>query len=61
MCEATQQAISFVFENLHLHRIMANYMPVNTRSASLLTRLGFSIEGYAEKYLYINNQSEAIF
>jgi ribosomal-protein-alanine N-acetyltransferase len=37
---------------------MANYMPINTRSAKLLNRLGFKIEGYAEKYLLINGQWE---
>lgn len=56
MFEALQHTIAYVFEYLKLHRIMANYMPANTRSARLLERLGFSIEGYAEKYLFINNQ-----
>lgn len=32
---------------MRLHRIMANYMPNNARSAALLQRLGFSIEGSA--------------
>jgi [ribosomal protein S5]-alanine N-acetyltransferase len=58
MYEALQRAIQYVFEDLHLHRIMANYMPNNTRSAKLLDRLGFVIEGYAREYLLINHQWE---
>ena len=33
---------------------MANYVPRNTRSAAVLERLGFTIEGEAKDYLYIN-------
>ena len=35
---------------------MANYMPDNLRSAALLKRLGFEVEGLAKNYLYINGQ-----
>jgi [ribosomal protein S5]-alanine N-acetyltransferase len=58
MSEAAQRAIQYMFEEQHLHRIMANYMPSNTRSAHLLQKLGFHIEGRAEKYLLINGQWE---
>lgn len=58
MSEALQASIRYVFEELHLHRIMANYMPSNIRSAKLLQRLGFTIEGYAKNYLLINNKWE---
>jgi [ribosomal protein S5]-alanine N-acetyltransferase len=58
MFEALQRAIEYVFDELHLHRIMANFMPENIRSAKLLHRLGFSIEGFAENYLLINNTWE---
>lgn len=58
MFEALQHSIAYLFEQLNLHRIMANYMPTNTRSASLLSRLGFEIEGYAKHYLFINSQWE---
>jgi ribosomal-protein-alanine N-acetyltransferase len=51
MCEALTAAIKYVFEELNLHRIMANYMPANERSAKLLRRLGFTVEGYARDYL----------
>ncbi len=55
MFEALQALIRYVFEELGLHRIMANYMPSNIRSANLLHRLGFVIEGYAKNYLLIND------
>jgi ribosomal-protein-alanine N-acetyltransferase len=53
MTEAATAGIEFVFETLRLHRIMAAYMPHNQRSAALLRRLGFTIEGVARDYLYI--------
>jgi [ribosomal protein S5]-alanine N-acetyltransferase len=58
MFEALEASITHVFEELGLNRIMANYMPINTRSAKLLHRLGFIIEGYAKHYLLINGQWE---
>lgn len=58
MFEALEASIKYVFEELSLHRLMANYMPINTRSAKLLYRLGFIIEGYAKNYLLINGQWE---
>lgn len=54
MTEALQGAIAYTFGPLNLHRIMANYMPRNERSARVLQRLGFKVEGYAEAYLRIN-------
>jgi ribosomal-protein-alanine N-acetyltransferase len=54
MSEALGAAIPFVFRTLGLHRIMANYMPSNERSAKLLRKLGFEIEGFAHNYLFIN-------
>ncbi|MES2355180.1 MAG: GNAT family N-acetyltransferase [Pseudomonadota bacterium] len=54
MNEALQVAIRYVFDQLHLHRIMANYMPHNVRSGHLLNRLGFRVEGTAKDYLFIN-------
>lgn len=56
MFEALQKAISYVFDDMLLHRIMANYMPTNERSGKLLARLGFSVEGYARDYLYFHGQ-----
>lgn len=58
MREALQASITYVFDELQLHRIMANYMPVNRRSGGLLRRLGFVVEGYARDYLQINGNWE---
>ncbi|HEY9663790.1 MAG TPA: GNAT family N-acetyltransferase [Allocoleopsis sp.] len=53
MQEAVQAAIDHAFQQLNLHRIGANYMPHNQRSAKLLKKLGFVVEGYARDYLLI--------
>jgi ribosomal-protein-alanine N-acetyltransferase len=59
MREALEEAaIPFVFQNMRLHRIHANYLPRNERSGGLLRRLQFSVEGYARDYLYINGRWE---
>lgn len=58
MTEAAREAIRYLFEKQNLHRIMANYMPSNERSARLLRKLGFVVEGYAKQYLLINGQWE---
>lgn len=56
MHEALSAAIQFVFDEYRLHRVMANYRPENQRSATLLKRLGFEIEGTARAYLKINGE-----
>ena len=56
MSEALTAAIAYVFSDLKLHRIMANYMPAKERSARLLRRLGFTVEGYARDYLFIDGE-----
>ena len=53
MFEALQRAIEFIFGPAGLHRIMANYMPENVRSAATLAALGFQKEGFARGYLCI--------
>ncbi|WP_085633605.1 GNAT family N-acetyltransferase [Pseudomonas sp. R16(2017)] len=53
MHEALEAGIAYMFEGQNLHRIMANYIPGNERSARLLERLGFEREGYAKAYLNI--------
>lgn len=58
MHEALQAVIPYAFDELGLHRIMANYMPSNERSGRLLTRLGFEREGLAKSYLRINGEWE---
>lgn len=54
MTEACGAVIDFAFGALALHRLMANYSPTNARSAAVLRRLGFTIEGIAKDYLFIN-------
>jgi [ribosomal protein S5]-alanine N-acetyltransferase len=56
MTEALRTAIEYVFTELNLHKVMANYMPHNQRSANVLKRLGFVVEGYARDYLLINGK-----
>lgn len=54
MKESLSYAIDYMFRDVGMHRIMANYLPHNERSAALLKSLGFRIEGRAERYLSIN-------
>lgn len=54
MAEGLRCAIEFVFGELALHRVMANYRPENDRSHRLLRRLGFEHEGRARSYLNID-------
>lgn len=53
MREVLEPCIAWVFSELGLHRVMANYLPRNERSARLLAQLGFEREGYAKRYLQI--------
>jgi len=54
MTEALRAANAWVFAEMRLHRIMANYRPENERSARVLQRLGFATEGFAKRYLFID-------
>lgn len=56
--EALKSAINYLFSELNFHRIMANYMPHNRKSAKVLKRIGFTVEGYASNYLKINGEWE---
>lgn len=58
MREALAAAIAHVFDELRMHRIMANYLPHNRRSGNLLKSLGFQVEGYARDYLLIGGRWE---
>ncbi len=53
MTEALRASIDQMFDALHLHRIQANHLPENQRSARVLARLGFVREGLAPRYLFI--------
>jgi ribosomal-protein-alanine N-acetyltransferase len=54
MTEALRAACAYAFNAMGLHRIQANHLPENLRSAAVLRRLGFVVEGYARDYLLIN-------
>lgn len=56
MYEVLDAAVKYVFEEVGLHRVMANYVPENDRSAAVLNRLGFTQEGLAKSYLKINGR-----
>lgn len=56
MAEGLRAAVRYMFEEQNLHRIAANYIPHNQRSGMVLRRLGFTVEGYARDYLYINGR-----
>jgi ribosomal-protein-alanine N-acetyltransferase len=58
MTEAVRAAVAFAFGTWGLHRVAANYMPRNTRSAAVLERCGFNVEGHAPAYLMINGRWE---
>ncbi|WPN96599.1 GNAT family N-acetyltransferase [Pseudomonas sp. MUP55] len=53
MRKTLQITNSYCFEQVGLHRIMANHLPSNVRSERLLQSLGFEREGYARAYLKI--------
>jgi ribosomal-protein-alanine N-acetyltransferase len=54
MREAAEAVLAYAYDELGLHRIAANYQPHNLRSAMLLRRLGFQVEGYARDFLFID-------
>jgi ribosomal-protein-alanine N-acetyltransferase len=58
MTEALDAVIHYLFTEQNFHRVTANYMPLNQRSANVLKRLGFLVEGYARDYLLINGRWE---
>jgi ribosomal-protein-alanine N-acetyltransferase len=56
MSEAVRIGIDYMFAEMNLHRISANYLPHNTQSAALLKRLGFTVEGFARDYVRIEGR-----
>lgn len=58
MKKIVTHTIEYAFNEMNLHRIMANHMPDNTRSEALLRSLGFEREGYARDYLMIAGKWE---
>jgi ribosomal-protein-alanine N-acetyltransferase len=58
MTEAVLAVVGYAFSDWDLHRVAANYMPRNERSAAVLKRCGFRVEGLAPAYLMINGRWE---
>jgi [ribosomal protein S5]-alanine N-acetyltransferase len=56
MYAACAPAVKEVMQRYKLHRIMATHLPENLRSAALLRRLGFVVEGYARDFVMINGR-----
>ncbi len=51
-------SIPVVFDRYKMHRITAAYMPRNERSARVLRKLGFEVEGFCRDYLMIDGKWE---
>lgn len=54
MKEALKHTLPYIQSEFGIHRVMANHLPHNQRSARLLNKLGFEEEGFAKSYLKIN-------
>ena len=54
MLEAVNATVAFAFDRADLHRVEANHQPHNLRSAAVLRRAGFEIQGYARDYLFLD-------
>ena len=54
MRESLSLVIGYAFGPFRLHRLMAGYVVGNARSARVLARLNFRVEGIAKNYLYID-------
>jgi [ribosomal protein S5]-alanine N-acetyltransferase len=52
--EAAEAVARYAFEVLNLHRIETHYQPENERSARVLEKLGFVIEGRTRQNLFID-------
>jgi ribosomal-protein-alanine N-acetyltransferase len=58
MAETLGEVVRFAFEELSMHKVLANYIPHNVRSARLLERLGFDVDGFSRDFLMINGRWE---
>jgi ribosomal-protein-alanine N-acetyltransferase len=54
MSESVAAVVRFAFEHVGLKRVEACYMPSNVRSAKLLERLGFQVEGLLRRSLEVD-------
>ncbi|WP_095978769.1 GNAT family N-acetyltransferase [Melittangium boletus] len=56
MSEAVHALCDYAFGPLGLHRLQANHLPDNHRSAAVLHRVGFSVEGLARQSVLIDGR-----
>ncbi|HEV7629212.1 MAG TPA: GNAT family N-acetyltransferase [Streptomyces sp.] len=56
MTEGLGLVVRYAFEELGLHRLEANIQPANTRSSSLVERLGFRHEGHSPAFQLIDGE-----
>ena len=54
MTEAVRQACRLAFDELGLHRLEANIQPENAASIALVRRIGFRLEGFSPRYLFLD-------
>ena len=56
MTEAVVRTLEYAFVELKLHRLEANVQPTNLPSIKVLTRNGFTKEGFSRRYLKIGGR-----
>ncbi len=56
MTEAVAAAVEYVAKQWSVHRVQAFYDPANIKSAKLLERVGFRVEGTMQSYLHLNDE-----
>lgn len=56
MSEAVRAVSGYAFGALGLHRLQANHLPDNHRSAAVLRRVGFRVEGLARESVLIEGR-----
>jgi ribosomal-protein-alanine N-acetyltransferase len=56
MTEGFRLLFRFAFEDLRLHRLEADIQPGNAASLKLVQKLGFRLEGFSPKFIYIRGE-----
>jgi ribosomal-protein-alanine N-acetyltransferase len=56
MTEGLALALDVAYRRLKLHRVEVNVQPTNRRSLALVTRLGFTREGFSRRYVKIGGR-----
>ena len=54
MAEALCAVLSIAFTDVKLHRVEANVQPENYSSIAIVQRIGFRLEGFSSRYLFID-------